>query len=470
FIDRTASLVIAIASSMVIARLLSPADIGVFSVVMVLMSFLSSWRDFGAGQYLVQEPDLTDDRIRAVWTLQLCIGAGLALIALATSGLVARFYNEPRMAPIMWLLALSYLINPFGSLTYAWLMRTMRFEALTLMRASAALSGAAVSIGCAWTGLGAISLAWGSLASIVGNALVSLFFRPRGFPLLPGLREVRRVLQFGTRLTSSSLIETAAKGAPELILGKLQGMSAVGQFSRANGLLSMLTTLVTDAVGSVALPMFARQRREGGDMGHAFVRGNGYMTVVCWCFAAYLGVMAGPMILLLYGPQWTEAVDVARWLAVSMLLAGPATLSFQVLVGAGAADRLPRTMLIVATCTVMSATWGARHGAVSMAIGLCAGTSAATLVWLREVHQAVGFDLRLWSGTLVRSAVVAAGTATPAMAGMLWVGWMPEQPVLMVALTAVGGALAFVATVLAIGHPIADEIRPVLSRLRQRQG
>lgn len=450
---------------MVIARLLSPADVGVFSVVMVLMSFLSSWRDFGAGQYLVQEAELNDDRIRAVWTLQLGIGAGMALVALAASGLVAKFYGEPRMAPIMCLLALSYLINPFGSLTYAWLMRAMRFEALTLMRASAALSGAVVSIGCAWAGLGAISLAWGSLASIVGNALVSLLFRPRGFPLLPGVREVRRVLQFGTRLTSSSLIETAAKGAPELILGKLQGMASVGQFSRANGLLTMLTTLVTDAVGSVALPMFAKQRREGGDMGHAFIRGNGYMTVVCWCFAAYLGVMAGPMILLLYGPQWTEAVTVARWLAVSMLLAGPATLSFQVLVGAGAANRLPRTMFTVAACSVLGAASGAHRGAEGMAIGLCVGTAAASLAWLREVHQVVAFNLRQWGATLARSAVVVAGSTAPALFSVLWLGWTPGSPLLVVVVTAATGALTFVLSALLVDHPIADEIRPILQRL-----
>ena len=55
FLDRYASLVITVVSSMVIARLLTPAEIGVFSVTVVLLSFVTSIRDMGAGQYLVQE-------------------------------------------------------------------------------------------------------------------------------------------------------------------------------------------------------------------------------------------------------------------------------------------------------------------------------------------------------------------------------------------------------------------------------
>ena len=74
FVDRYAGLLLAVASSMVVARLLTPAEIGVFSVSMVMLSFISVLRDFGAGQYLVQEKELTTERIRAVWALQLGLG------------------------------------------------------------------------------------------------------------------------------------------------------------------------------------------------------------------------------------------------------------------------------------------------------------------------------------------------------------------------------------------------------------
>ena len=85
FLDRYASLAIAIVSSMVIARLLTPAEIGVFSVTMVLLLSVNTFRDMGASQYLVQEQELTIERIRAVWAVQLGLGFGLACVVLLLS-------------------------------------------------------------------------------------------------------------------------------------------------------------------------------------------------------------------------------------------------------------------------------------------------------------------------------------------------------------------------------------------------
>ena len=75
FLDRYFGLSIAVISSMTIARLLTPAEIGVFSVIMVLLTLVSTVRDMGTGQYLVQEKELTTARIRSVWAVQRGLGS-----------------------------------------------------------------------------------------------------------------------------------------------------------------------------------------------------------------------------------------------------------------------------------------------------------------------------------------------------------------------------------------------------------
>ena len=91
FLDRYAALVLSIVSSMFIARLLTPAELGVYSVTMVFILFLSSMRDLGAGQYLVQEKDLTPERIRATWTVLLGTGLLMASLVLEAAYPVAHF-------------------------------------------------------------------------------------------------------------------------------------------------------------------------------------------------------------------------------------------------------------------------------------------------------------------------------------------------------------------------------------------
>ncbi|MBK6295641.1 MAG: oligosaccharide flippase family protein [Rhodoferax sp.] len=132
FLDRYVSLAITIISSMVLARLLTPGDIGIFSVTAVLLSFVSTIGAMGVGLYLVQEKDLTVDRIRAAWALQLGLGLAMACLVSLASYPVAAFYDEPRMRDIMLVVSLNYAINPFGSLTHSWLVREMRLIASQL--------------------------------------------------------------------------------------------------------------------------------------------------------------------------------------------------------------------------------------------------------------------------------------------------------------------------------------------------
>jgi len=466
-LDRNASLVIGIASSMALARLLTPTDIGVFSVTMVLLSFVTTFRDFGAGQYLVQTQSLTPDRIRAVWTLQLGIGVFIALLSFGASFPVSDFYHEPRMRDIMWVLGLSYLVNPFGSLTYAWLMRSLKFETLAFMRFTSTLAGALVSIFLAWKGLGPISLAWGNLATICTNAFIATFYRPRDFPLLPGIKEIKVVASFGARLTSTSIIETLTQGAPELILAKLQNLTDVGMFSRANGLMALFSRLVSDAVASVAVPMFAQASREGTGLAASFLKANMYMTALAWAFAGSVAVLAQPLIAVLYGPQWHSAVAVTQWLACAAAVVAPASLCYQVLVGAGALTRLLRIMAVASFLTVLGAAIGAWFSLITMTWCLIAAGALSSLAWLWMTRLELGFA---WSALLrgqLHSLLVALGAIVP-VALVQWASSSQGWPNLVTLLaSALVGGIGLLAFVLGFRHPMADEIRPLLARLRR---
>src|SRR5262245_45897347 len=119
FVDRYAALIIHTVSAMIIARLLTPAEIGVYSLTMVLLGFIATFRDLGAGQYLVQRKDLAVEHVRATWAVQLGLGLLFAAVIALASLPVSRFYEEPRMVAIMLVLALNFALTPFQALPYA---------------------------------------------------------------------------------------------------------------------------------------------------------------------------------------------------------------------------------------------------------------------------------------------------------------------------------------------------------------
>jgi O-antigen/teichoic acid export membrane protein len=468
FLDRYASLLISVLSSMLIARLLTPTEIGVYSVVMVLLIFASTVRDMGTGQYLVQERNLTTERIRAVWAVQLFLGAGLAGVVWLASQPVATFYNEPRMRAIMGVVALNYLVNPLGSLTYAWLIREMRFEAVAMMRFASALSGALLGNWLAWHHYGPISLALGSLLGTLVNALMAVYFRPRSFPWLPGLAGVRQVLRFGSHLTLSALVGVMAGSLPELLLGKLQSLGAAGLYSRASGLVLMFNKLLADAVGTVCLPWFARRAREQGSFTEPFLKATAYVAALGWSFCFFIVCLAQPLVRGLYGHQWDPAVDLTRQLALATALQVPATLCQTALLSSGAVSTIARTTILTALQSMVFISLGASQSLFMLGFALMASAAVSSTLWLRATCQHMGLPVRHLLAMLGNSLGVAVVAALGPLAVLLLFGPYPEAVWLPLGLASLGALLGGWWGVQLFRHPLQEEIRGLWGTLKLR--
>jgi O-antigen/teichoic acid export membrane protein len=458
FLDRYASLVLTIATSMVIARLLTPGDIGVYSVTMVFIMFIASMRDLGAGQYLVQETELTPQRIQSAWAVLLGVGLLLALVVLLIAHPVAVLYQDPRIFPIMCVVSLNFAINPFGSLTYAWLMREMRFDALALMRFGGSLAGALTSVWLAWKGHGPISLAYGSLASTLINSFISLRFRPKNFSWLPSFIEIKRVIGFGSKVSATGLLSNIASGLPEMVLGKLQNLAAAGLYSRANGLAMMFQKLVLDAAQAVALPLFARAQREQGCIDEPLMRAIAYVTALGWAFFVNLALLGFPIIRLLYGNQWDESVDLVRLLAVGMAIGLPAALCPLALMASGRSATLLKVSVCVVAVQGLLVSLGAWLGLNWTGMGFLAAQMIAMPTWLIICQRHLGFTWKALSKMLIVSAKLAGLTALAPLACVGIFGLRPESPFAPLLVSATLSTCAILFGARYFSHPIQTEI------------
>ena len=465
--DRYSALLVSIVSSMFIARLLSPADIGVFSVTMVLIGFISALRDLGAGQYLVQERELTPDKISATWTVLLCTGFLMSVVVVVAAHPVSRFYKEPRMLDIMLVIAVNFAVNPFGSMTYAWLMREMRFDALAVMRFGGSLAGACTSVFLAWQGHGPISLAYGSLLSTLVNAGLALYFRPARFGWLPRWKGVRDVVAFGSKLSATSIVGALGVGAPELFLGKLQSMTAAGLYSRSNGLTSMFQRLILDATQAVVLPLFAKAKRETGDISEPFLRTVSYVTALGWSFFLGLMALSFPLTRLLYGDQWDDSVDLTRLLALGMVVGLPAAMCPQALMASGRADGLLRVTVWVVVTQIACVGVGTLFGLLGAGAGFVMAQGVAVTLWLAATRKVVGFSWKDLLRRLRRSAVLASITAIVPFCCVAVFGLRPNTVVVPLAGCALLGSLLFLLAARWLRHPIDDEVQSLLVRFKR---
>ena len=472
FLDRYAGLVLHTVSSMVIARLLTPAEIGVYSVVMVLLGFVAVFRDFGAGQYLVQHREASPDVMRATATMQLGLGALFAIAVFAGSWPLASFYDDPRITPIMHVLALNFLATPFLSFPNALLVRAMEFRTIAAIRFVGSLGHASVAVGLAFRGYGPISLAWANLATtLIGIGMTALLTQ---LPLSqrPTTRRLRNVLGFGGGLTLASLLNTARGGAPELLLGKLRSLTEAGLMSRAQGLVAMFQQLVLDAVGTVALPYFAREVRAGNALGMPFIRAAELIVGLGWAFFGVLALLAFPVVRLLYGLQWDDSVLPVRWLALASALALPGLVCHAPLVAIGALGDVLRASTAAVILGVAAAAIGAWHGVTAVAQWQVGAAAITSVYWLWLAQRRIDMSWRDLAASMGRSAAVAAAAMAVPLGTVLLLGWRPAGSPLItlscVPLAAVMLALAARATRHALWVEVESALPAIGRRLRWR--
>ncbi|MDJ0751833.1 MAG: lipopolysaccharide biosynthesis protein [Woeseiaceae bacterium] len=455
----------------VISRLLAPAEIGIFSVGAAFIALGQLLRDFGTGQYVVQEKELTSERIRAAFTVTLGLGWSISAFVFLLSGYAAAFYEQPGLKEVLMVLAINFLILPFGTITAAYLRRQMNFRPAAVARVGSTLVSAVVSISLAYNGFSYMSLAWGGLAGSVATVLIIAVYRPANLPWLPGVREIRRVLGFGTKMSGINILGEIASLTPELVLGRTQGFHEVGLFSRTKGTVTMFARMVMTGLRPVLGSLFAEISREERHLRKPYVYGTKCLTGLAWAFFANLAVLADVFVPALYGSQWSSIVPLVQIWCVSSIVYHLTSLMDQVLVGTGNVDRLLRVTAIVQPLRIVAFLVAAFFSLEAvLAVVLLSPVLRHALLW-GDVKRVAGATLgdymeisRLSGSSALLSALVAflVSAALPA-AGI-------GSPLVNLGISTVAAGLAWLALLYATGHELWHELARAGGSLVSRFG
>lgn len=467
--------VLQFATSVIISRFfLQPAEIGLFSVALAAALLLSILQDFGLTRYIAGHPEADEPLIRTCTTIAVLFSLIIAGLILAIALPASWFYSEPRLAPILGLIAASYLFTPWSIVPVALLQRAMDFRGVFLANTAAALANAAVALTLAALGFSAASLAWAMIAQALVKAVVAQWQRPTPLHWPPSLKGARPILSFGS--ASSILFVSGALGvrSPDLVVGRMQGMTAVGLYSRGSALAAQLHMLVIGAIGGIFYPAFARLRDEGQPLGPAYERVVAAHGAIVWPAMALIAVLAEPVIRLLYGEAWVGAAPLLSWLALAEMgfVMLPLHVDLPILLG-----RIKTLIWLNLIDTALSlgtliagAWWGIEAAAASRLVYV----SGWFLLYAGWMHRLVGFR---WSAMLkvyLTSAAVTLVTVLPA----LWAThfWRSGATLGFDGLVLAGAmaGVAWIAALALLRHPARAEVEamashalaPLLRRIR----
>jgi O-antigen/teichoic acid export membrane protein len=443
--------------SIYIARLLEPAEIGIFSMAAVLVAFAHVFRDFGVGSFIRSQKTLTTESLRAAMGVMICASWTFALVVFLAAPFAADFYKHPGVAEIMRVLAIGFLFIPLGSIPQAMLARELNVRVPAIVSAVSVAAYAASCIILAKLGYSYMAFAWANLINIIVTVSAYSLLKPKGLPRFPSLRGWREVVQFGggTMLTNS--IRSADAALPDLVIGRLSGAHAVGLFSRSNSTVNMLNYIVGPTINFATLPYLAKIHHSGEDVSREVKRIVAYLTGVMWPALAVLAFVPRDVILLLYGPAWLECAPIIPALCIVVGI----QMSFSVLQPAFTAMGRPylaASPLLVGMLAKGVLAITLSDGTLqSFAQVFVVGELLSIPAYLLLARKAMGITPAHWVSATWRSAVTVVAMLgglslfSPLMTSV-------DHPAARLLLVAMYVLVVWPVVLLVLRHPLAEEI------------
>lgn len=466
--EKYLSQILLIATTMVMARVLTPAETGLYMTANAVILLADNFRNFGVGIYIVQEKQISQALVRSAFTVTLAFSLAIAAAIYAGAGSIAAFYAAPELKTLLVVSASGFLAVPFASPIMALLQRDLAFKAVAGVNLSAALTGFVLTVTLGLAGWGPVSYIWGFVGANVAMAATAFAMRPLPWIFVPCFTGIRRLLSFGVVSSLITVINMVYDMLPRLAFGKILGFDALGLYARAINVCQLPDRTVISALNPVILPAFASHARAGGSLRESYLRGLALILSVQWPALILLTLLADPLVYLLLGSQWGEVPPLVRLIALANMTLAPAALTFPVLVSAGRiADALKASLISLppSMAIVIGAAFLGLHAVAAsllvvaplqMFVALLFIRRAVGLTWA-DLTQPVLGNLALTAGAVLAPALIVATSPTG-----LSLGWL--QTLASIA----GGAAGWLLALAVIDHPMKHEIALVRKLFTER--
>lgn len=453
-LSQTGLFVIAFGGSVVMARLLTPREMGIYAVAVAVVGIIDMLRSFGLNAFIVRESDLAPRSMTTVFT----INGGLNLLCAASvfgvSELGARFFGDEGVRRVLHLLAAAPLLNTFELLPAASLERAGAFRPIALINIGKSLTNTGLAVSLAFAGFSYMSIAWASLATTLFSVLCFNVVGWRFVSVRLGLHEWRRIARFGLQMLTIGAVAGVTTRLTDIMIGRIISLSALGLYSRATGLNSLLWDNLHLVIARVVFVDFADQQRRKLSLKDSYLRIVAILTALLWPAFTGLAILAGPVIATLYGEKWLEAALPLSMLSLAGVLYVAITMTHEIYTVTGEMARQLRVEFkrnLVGSALFAAGCLGGLATAAASRIGDALFTIFLVKTDLERLTHTRPSD---YPPIYVRSAGLTVLACTPAALLMAANGWSPYTPLLPITGAVLCGIVAWGAGLWYLKHPL----------------
>ena len=415
------SVLLGLATAAALARLVAPADYGVYFLAFVVVETAGVVLGFGVAQAVVAVRSAPPELLRALLRRDVVLEGGLALAVAAAGPPLALLTGVDEVVPVLLVLAVAVWLDGLAAVPLGLAQRRLRFGRIAVVETGSLALGAVVGVTAAALGAG--------LWALVAQMWVYRVGRSAGLLAVSGLVDALRgrgdvdtlpvddvemaaLRRFGRDVVAGRLVAQLARRVDQVVVAVLATTAAVGLYGQATRYSMLPVSSLQRPLLGVAVASLARRRDDpAGLRGWARTGVLGLFTLV-WPALALLGAETRTVVLVLLGPDWVEAVPLLRLLVVGAAAWAVVLVLKWPNYAEGQADRQLRASLAVAPALLLGVVVGSLLVPDDPALGVAAGVAAGTVVGTvpAVLLALAGSQLRPrdLAGSLLRPAAASA--------------------------------------------------------------
>lgn len=366
-----------------LARILTPEDFGLVAMANVFIALTQSFIDFGMASGLVQKKDVTEVQYSTVFFINLLIAILLMLLMILSAELIAKYYNEPKIAPIARFVSYSFVISAFNGVQKAQLIKKMEFKTINVANLIGAVGQGVIGILLAFKGYGVWSIVY---SVFIGNILTTIYiwkvssWRPKWHF---NLKKIKSLFDFGYKLFLSSLLNVMYEKLDELIIGRIFNSTTLGYYYRSKSFNRLISSYTSDTLNSVFFSSVSQLQDNLQRVRNLVIDSLEGISFLVFAMVGLMYVNSESLIILTFGKQWYESVNFFKILAFSSYAFPISVILVNVLSGLGYSGKFLKLEIIKKIV-----------GLSAMAIGFWFGIEG--YLWALVVASTIGLVINMW--------------------------------------------------------------------------
>lgn len=455
----------------ILARLLTPAEFGLFAMAMFVVDFTQVFLDFGLTDAMIQkkEEEITADDWSSVYWIIVGLGMLVGVIVWVLAPAAAWFYQNDQVISIVRVAGWTALIGSLGATQATWFAKRMEFRSVAAVEFAGTLAGGAVAVTIAWLGWGVWTLV---IYSLVSQGTGALLFYVK-CPWRPGLNvrasTLRWALRFGVGLQGFGIVNYLNRRLDDAVVGRYVGPVGLGYYERAYQLMLYPMSNVAGVLGKVMFPALSEIGADLSRFRAAYLRTVSLIATVTFPVMLGLLVTAHETIAVVYGPQWMPAVPVLQVLCVVGFVQSVVTTVGWIYLTQGRTDVLFAwgvvASVVLCSSFFIGVWWGILGVAVAYALAYALILVPGLIIPFRLIRLSIIDFVRSLRGVFVGS-VLMAGIVAMVRVSMLSGG--ASSPTVLIT-SVVTGIFTYLAWLWFTDAGVFQEIRLMWSRTSREQ-